>query len=127
MPAMGGTYKPTWTQILFSFKGRIRRSHFWAAVGIQFLAVIVFLLPLAFMTDGEEGDMSPLFIIVLLVVLFFVYWISLATQAKRWHDRNKSAWWILINLVPYLGGLWALIECGILGPVEPNNYGPAAE
>jgi len=51
-------------------------------------------------------------------------WIGLAIAAKRWHDRNKSAWWILIVFVPVVGGLWYLIECGFLkGTTGSNKYG----
>lgn len=51
-------------------------------------------------------------------------WPSLAVQAKRWHDRDKSGLWILINFAPYIGVIWALIETGILpGTVGDNVYG----
>ncbi|TGR16409.1 DUF805 domain-containing protein, partial [Mesorhizobium sp. M8A.F.Ca.ET.197.01.1.1] len=45
--------------------------------------------------------------------------------AKRWHDRNKSGWWTLIGLIPIIGGIWLLIELGILeGTRGANQYGP---
>ena len=51
-------------------------------------------------------------------------WISLAIQVKRWHDRDKSGWWALINIVPVIGGLWALVECGFLkGDEGANRFG----
>jgi uncharacterized membrane protein YhaH (DUF805 family) len=50
---------------------------------------------------------------------------SLALYAKRWHDRGKSGWWTLIGLIPVIGGIWILIELGILrGTNGPNQYGP---
>ena len=62
--------------------------------------------------------------LVLLVVYILALWIGLAIAAKRWHDRNKSAWWILIVFVPVVGGLWYLIECGFLkGTTGPNKFG----
>ena len=55
-----------------------------------------------------------------------VLWPALAITAKRWHDRNRSAWWILINLVPVIGSLWTFVECGLMpGTAGPNRYGPA--
>jgi uncharacterized membrane protein YhaH (DUF805 family) len=49
---------------------------------------------------------------------------SLAVFAKRWHDRDKSGWWSLILLVPFIGSIWALVECGCLPGTEgPNRYG----
>ena len=53
-----------------------------------------------------------------------IYWITICVLGKRWHDRNKSAWWILIAFIPIIGALWFLIECGFLkGTVGPNRFG----
>ena len=57
------------------------------------------------------------------VVLWF--WILLAACAKRWHDRDKSGWWALMNLIPIVGTIWVLIECGFLsGTPGRNRFGP---
>ena len=62
--------------------------------------------------------------VVLLLAMIPMAWIGLAIQVKRWHDRNKSGWWCLIALVPYIGGLWQLVECGFLpGTQGRNDYG----
>ena len=59
----------------------------------------------------------------LLVLPFLV--MAIIVQVKRWHDLNKSGWWVLINLVPCIGGLWSLVECGfITGTRGPNQFGP---
>ncbi|MEA1950962.1 MAG: DUF805 domain-containing protein [Planctomycetota bacterium] len=61
---------------------------------------------------------------IMLIFYFPILWISLAIQAKRWHDRDKSAWWILIGFVPLIGPIWVLIEVGCLrGKYGPNQYG----
>ena len=58
------------------------------------------------------------------LVMLPMIWIGLAVQAKRWHDQDKSAWWILINFVPFVGGLIVLIMCGfIAGTPGPNRFG----
>ena len=52
-------------------------------------------------------------------------YLALALYAKRWHDRDKSGWWSLIGLVPFIGAIWILVELGILeGTRGPNQYGP---
>lgn len=44
---------------------------------------------------------------------------------KRYHDRDKSGAWVLIQLVPFVGPFWYVIEAGCLrGTVGPNRYGP---
>jgi uncharacterized membrane protein YhaH (DUF805 family) len=95
------------------------------------------------------GDVSALGGFALLIVLCYIplLWISLALGAKRLHDRDKSAWWLLLfyvlpgalgNIGPYAGGpdivftvaslavsLWALVELGFLrGTPGTNRYGP---
>ncbi len=53
-------------------------------------------------------------------------WAKLAVLVKRWHDRDKSGWWILIILIPFIGWLWQLIECGFMeGTQGPNRFGPS--
>jgi len=40
------------------------------------------------------------------------------------HDRDKSAWWMLIILIPFVGGIWYLVEVGFLkGTEEQNQFG----
>jgi uncharacterized membrane protein YhaH (DUF805 family) len=64
---------------------------------------------------------SVLFLLLLAPPLI---WISVAVQVKRWHDRDKSGWWFLMNFVPIIGWLWVLIECGFLrGTPGPNRFG----
>jgi uncharacterized membrane protein YhaH (DUF805 family) len=59
-----------------------------------------------------------------LVFDFIVVWPSVAVQIKRWHDRNKSAWWVFISLVPIIGGIWAIIETVFLkGTQGKNRFG----
>jgi uncharacterized membrane protein YhaH (DUF805 family) len=87
---------------------------------------------------------------VLLVVLLIP---DLAITAKRWHDRNKSSWWLLLNVPLVFGrmslptldpataaqpslvqnvislaalacGAWIFVECGLLkGDDSHNQYG----
>jgi uncharacterized membrane protein YhaH (DUF805 family) len=101
---------------LFAFEGRIGRGTFW---GLSILLWIVGLVGyLLLLKAGAVGVIVGLLLLIPSVV------VSLATQVKRWHDRNKSGWWILIALVPVIGGLWALIETGFLPGTEgPNAYG----
>ncbi len=71
------------------------------------------------------ASIGPVGGLVLLVVFVVAFWISLAAGVKRFDDRNKSGWWVLIVFVPVIGGLWYLIECGFLkGTTGPNTYGP---
>jgi uncharacterized membrane protein YhaH (DUF805 family) len=115
--------KMSLSQILFSFNGRIGRGTFW---GVWFSMIVgslvVGLLIGGISGTGQEGAGAAG------VVSFFYLvpcvWITLAMQIKRWHDREKSGWMILINFIPIIGWLWAFIELGLLqGTIGPNQYG----
>jgi len=117
--------------LLFGFQGRANRAKFWlVALGIFVVEVILFAVIFggAAMSGDPEQIAASIGMFAGIVILVFAIaatWISIAVAVKRYHDRNKSGWWVLIILVPVIGGLWYLIECGFLrGTVGPNNYGP---
>lgn len=59
-----------------------------------------------------------------LLVNLLLFWPTLAVSVKRWHDRNKSGWWVLIALVPFVGWIWVLVENGFLrGDAGANRFG----
>ncbi len=107
-----------WQYLLFSFEGRINRAKFW--IGIAAMWVVLWIVAIL---AGLMNSSIMWTIFALLTLL--VIWPSLAISIKRWHDRGKSGWWVLIGLVPLIGGLWAIIETGFLpGTPGPNEYGP---
>ena len=74
---------------------------------------------------AERGLITETQKIILGLLMFPLMLVGIIVQIKRWHDRDKSGWWVLINLVPCIGPFWALIECGFLrGTPGPNKYGP---
>jgi len=107
-----------WGSLLFSFEGRINRGKFWLGVVIIWV-VIGALAAVTYAVDSSS------FLVVYYIVAIAAIWPSLAIYVKRWHDRGKSGWWVLIVFVPIIGYLWLLIECGFLaGDDGPNEYGP---
>ena len=111
------------SQILFSFKGRIGRGTFWAVwFSMMAVSLIIGLLIGGISRSGDAG--AGVAIIMYFLYLIPCVWIGLAMQVKRWHDRDKSGWMVLINFIPIIGLLWALVELGFLkGTVGPNQYG----
>lgn len=107
----------SWQTPLFSFKGRVRRRHWWFVV-----AATMLVLGLA---DAVTPEYPPLWVVVwALAVQVVLVWMFLAVSAKRWHDIGKSGWWTLIHLLPGLGTLVAAICNGCLGgDVQPNRFG----
>ena len=117
--------------LLFGFQGRVNRARFWlVALGIVVVEAVLFsaLGGAALMQRDPHlalAALGPVSSLVMGLVVLAATWISIAVAVKRYHDRNKSGWWILIVFLPVIGGLWYLIECGFLpGTPGPNAYGP---
>ena len=123
---------------LLSPNGRLSRGGFWA--GCLTLAVVSGLGALSLMSLSDVlargGSVTPFSetladqalrpLLVVLVLAVPVTWMGFCLLVKRWHDRGRSGWWVIIGLVPLIGNLWALIECGFLaGSRSGNKYGPA--
>ena len=125
------------SQFLFSFNGRISRSDMWLKWVLPYWAILIaFGIVGSALDDGtaagiatqagaaEMGPAETVVMILTFVFMFAAIWPGLAVTAKRWHDRGKSGWWTLIGLVPIVGGLWLLVECGFLkGTDGPNRFG----
>lgn len=97
---------------LFSFDGRIRRTEYWVvSIGIAIVNTIA-----SIMLRGN-GVLIAIGVVVILATIIP----SLTTSVKRWHDRDKSGWWILIVLIPIIGAIWALVEQGFLRGTDGDN------
>jgi uncharacterized membrane protein YhaH (DUF805 family) len=115
--------------LLFGFSGRIGRGQWWLAQMAILVVIIVFVGIIAAVAQPSVSDgldnvgMSVVLLVGAAVVL--TVWINIASTVKRFHDRDKSGVWFLIVLVPYIGSLWQLVECGFLaGSTGTNSYGP---
>lgn len=105
-----------WTKFLFSFEGRINRRTYWLRFGVP-----LFLIVLA----AAIAAPPPAFGEVMSVMVLLTLWPAVAVGAKRCHDRNRPAWFLLICLLPLIGNIWLLIELGFLrGTAGPNRFGP---
>ena len=117
--------------LLFGFEGRIGRTTFWLASlvlnligGLVYALVLVAALGRGGVAALASGHQGPS--LALLPVMLIMVWTGLALQIKRWHDRDKSALWVLVSFIPLIGPLWMLVECGFLpGTAGSNLYGPS--
>jgi len=108
--------------LLFSFNGRINRLPYWIVTVILTGAGSVFGKPAA--QYGPDNPMTVGPALITLITFAFSLWVGLAVQVKRWHDLDKSGWWALVNLVPVIGWIWALFQCGFMpGTTGENRFG----
>lgn len=71
--------------------------------------------------DGDLERLSASMVAILFAATVLTTWIGLAVSIKRFHDRDKSGFWILIIFVPLIGPLWQFIECGFLAGTDGGN------
>lgn len=115
-------------QLLFSFNGRVPRRIWWITVVVESILGLAIAAAIRAaggpeVTGGQEltGGLR----LAALIVVAPLIWIGLAIAAKRWHDIDFSAWWILVGIVPLVGGLIALVMNGfVAGTRTANRFGP---
>jgi len=104
-------------RMFFDPRGRIGRRDFWL-YGVAAVAGLTLLLNALLGIAGMPPEYREPLVNLLLL------WPVLAVSIKRWHDRDKPGWWVLIVLVPVVGWLWALVVNGFLrGTPGPNRFG----
>ena len=107
-------------QAITSYSGRMSRSQYWRQ-GV--LPLFVAMLPVFAVLTIAYGP--PIFVTGWsLAVSIGLVWFQFPLYVKRLHDRNRSAWFLLISLIPLLGGLWLIIEVGFRrGTHGTNRFG----
>ncbi len=114
--------------LLFSFDGRIGRLKYWLGGLVQaillFIAVIAMLGFLSFNGLATVYSLTATGWMALVAVWLFGVWTHAALVVKRYHDLDKSGWWFLMLLVPFIGPIWVIVECGFFpGKQGMNSYG----
>jgi uncharacterized membrane protein YhaH (DUF805 family) len=107
-----------------TFTGRARRTEYWLFWLFTFVVEMVvgaltggFSRGIEYMTTMSVGLMLYLAVGLALIIP------SLAVAVRRLHDTNRSGWWVLIGLLPFLGALVLLVFMVLPGTVGPNSYG----
>ncbi|MFZ0266853.1 DUF805 domain-containing protein [Caulobacter sp.] len=112
------------------FSGRARRLEFWLfALFIALVEIVYWVLMAATgnFDPSRYGAVNGLG--MALMGLFTIFGLaiivpSLAVTFRRLHDTDRSAWWLLISLLPVIGGLVLLVFYLLPGTPGPNRFGP---
>lgn len=103
------------------FSGRSRRKEYWYF--LLFHLVIFFVL--AFV-DVQLGWFDPENNFGLLTAIYGlgVLLPALAVSVRRFHDLDRTGWWVLVCLIPFVGGIVFLVFMALPGTSGENQYGP---
>ena len=110
---------------LFSFEGRINRKPYWLfSLAVSILVVIISVIIQSILNFQGSGTTPQEFQNIMNIVAILFLWPALAVQVKRWHDIDKSGWFVLFNLIPFVGVFINLIFNGFIeGTHGENKYG----
>jgi len=116
------------------FSGRSRRKEYW--LFLLFFA-IVYAICFALIFSGGFGGVDPatgqqigfggLGMVGMGLLGIFVlgsFLPALAVQVRRFHDQDKSGWFVLLSFIPYVGGIIVLVFMCLEGTRGPNRFGP---
>ena len=109
------------------FQGRSRRKEYWMfALGMVIvgMAVGVVFGILAGLMGEAAGGLSMIVMIPVILLSLAVIVPSIAVQVRRFHDQDKSGWFVLLGLIPYVGGIVVLVFMCLEGTKGPNRFGP---
>ncbi len=96
------------------FEGRAGRAEYWWF----FLANLI----ISFVLQAIAGVSNALLILAVVYSLAVLI-PGLAVAVRRLHDTNKSGWWILISLVPFVGVIVLIVFLATDGDQGANQYG----
>ncbi|WIH03933.1 DUF805 domain-containing protein [Xanthomonas translucens pv. graminis] len=110
------------------FSGRSRRKEYWmfTLLNIIVIMVLMVLVGIGGGFGGQNGTSALSMAAFVLVCLYSLAMLvpSLAVQVRRFHDQGKSGWYVLLGLIPWLGGVVVMVFMLMEGARGANAYGP---
>ena len=97
------------------FGGRSGRQEYWYFVLFHVLVYVLLSI-----IAGILGKIGAGLLSLYTVAVFLP---GLAATIRRLHDTNRSGWWILISLVPFVGGIVLLVFLTQESHAVENQYG----
>lgn len=104
----------------FTFTGRSRRKAYWMFVLFNVIAIVLanFLdNALGLAGQGGYGPISTIYGLAVFIP-------GLALAVRRLHDTGRSGWWMLIALLPVIGGIVLIIFFVLDSESGANRFGP---
>ncbi|WP_161865917.1 DUF805 domain-containing protein [Pseudomonas yangonensis] len=105
---------------VFSVSGRIGRVRYlgWT------MAMLLCMLPMLLLFAGASAISSALGTLIMAAGVIAMIVIGVFIGVQRLHDIGWSGWLWLLNFVPFIGSVFALLMLIIPGTQGANRYGP---
>lgn len=118
----------------FNFSSRAGRFEYWA--WIIFMGLLDAIINILLLNDIDTQYImsnfkfpplsfaNHIFLILSILLYIFSFISSFSVSFRRLHDINKSAWWILLGLIPVIGWIILFYWMGIKkGDDYSNRFG----
>lgn len=111
------------------FSGRSSRREYWMFVLFTLLVSMAGIILIVAGGAAEQSATGGGPVFWLGMVLLILFWLasaipSIAVQVRRFHDQDRSGWYMLLNLIPSVGGIIVLVFMCLEGTRGANRYGP---
>lgn len=105
----------------FSWNGRASRKEFWM---FNLITLILYIACFIALLVNENNELIfGIFSLILLLLIILTFIQSFTLSIRRLHDTNKSGWWLLIQLIPYIGSFILFIFYCLKGNKGDNSFG----
>ena len=108
----------------FVYRGRASRSAYWWFTLFQVIVIFavdfIIFIPLSMNSSG--GSIAGF--IAISVLAIYLELVVLALLVRRLHDTDRSGWWVLIGLVPFVGPIALFVFTVLEGTPGLNRYQP---
>lgn len=106
------------------FNGRSRRKEYWMFT-LYNIVIFTVLYLAGFVTLLRSSSVATTFFGLAILYSLAVLVPGLAVCVRRLHDIDKSGWFILVSLIPAIGGIILLVLVCLDGTPGDNQYGPS--
>jgi uncharacterized membrane protein YhaH (DUF805 family) len=90
------------------------QEYWWFYLGSLLILLVALLLTTAI------GSSIPYALVALGLIVP-----SLAVGVRRLHDTGRSGWFLLIGIIPIIGGILLIVWFATEGEASTNQYGPS--
>lgn len=104
-------------QHYFDFTGRATRQQFWMFVLFNFIISLILSV-----LGRMDNIIGTLFTVINALYGLAVLLPSLGIAVRRLHDTDRSGWWLLISLVPFVGAIVLLVFYVLPGNQGKNRF-----
>lgn len=107
------------------FQTRSTRNEYWWFFLVNLLIIFgVNILVGIFSIAGDAPGLALVGSGLLILYSLATFIPNLAVSIRRLHDTNRSGWFLLLGLIPLVGGIILIVFLAQESDPHPNKWGP---